>query len=138
MEEIHRKSLRERRPRCKHQFPRLLAMYEPRTWVRYSLRRQGNDILPSGSICGRVGHEADLAKVSSTAVSRFCGKRSQNLNDFQLLCNATIMPSIDLDSSSDEGGDYTTTNVTLGYASQDATSDDISHLGGHSVRLLQS
>lgn len=39
----------------------------------------------------------------------------------------------DLDSSSDEEGDYTTTNVTLGYASNESAGDDISHLGGIST-----
>ncbi|ORY12776.1 programmed cell death protein 2 [Clohesyomyces aquaticus] len=33
--------------------------------------------------------------------------------------------------SSDEGEDYTETNVLLGYASQEATSDTVSHLGGY-------
>jgi hypothetical protein len=39
----------------------------------------------------------------------------------------------DMDSSSDDEGDYTTTSVTLGYAAPDASGDEISHLGGYSV-----
>lgn len=35
--------------------------------------------------------------------------------------------------SSDEGEDYTETNVLLGYASKEASSDTVSHLGGHPV-----
>lgn len=38
-------------------------------------------------------------------------------------------------SSSDDEGGYTTTNVTLGYASLESTGDDISHIGGHPVFL---
>lgn len=37
--------------------------------------------------------------------------------------------------SSDEGEDYTETNVLLGYASQGASGDAISHLGGSPVGL---
>lgn len=37
--------------------------------------------------------------------------------------------------SSDEGEDYTETNVLLGYATKDATGDAISHIGGAPVRL---
>ncbi len=44
------------------------------------------------------------------------------------------MPSYDSDSS-DEGEDYSTTNVTLGYASTEPTGDEISHLGGHPTWL---
>ena len=36
--------------------------------------------------------------------------------------------------SSDEGEDYTETNVLLGYATKDATGDAISHIGGAPVR----
>ncbi|KAJ8105977.1 hypothetical protein OPT61_g9845 [Boeremia exigua] len=36
--------------------------------------------------------------------------------------------------SSDEGEDYTETNVLLGYATKDATGDAISHIGGTPVR----
>lgn len=36
-------------------------------------------------------------------------------------------------SSSEDEGEYTTTNVTLGYASKEPTVDDISHVGGHPV-----
>ncbi|KAF2714092.1 hypothetical protein K504DRAFT_368994 [Pleomassaria siparia CBS 279.74] len=39
------------------------------------------------------------------------------------------MPSYDSDSS-DEGEDYTETNVLLGYASTQSTGDSISHIGG--------
>ncbi|KAJ4348350.1 uncharacterized protein N0V89_009724 [Didymosphaeria variabile] len=39
------------------------------------------------------------------------------------------MPPVDSDSS-DEGEDYTETNTLLGYASQSASGDAISHLGG--------
>ncbi|KAK5057719.1 hypothetical protein LTR84_011720 [Exophiala bonariae] len=44
------------------------------------------------------------------------------------------MPNYDSDSS-DEGADYSTTNVTLGYATTEPTGDDISHLGGHPTWL---
>ena len=37
--------------------------------------------------------------------------------------------------SSDGGEDYTETNVLLGYAATEATSDAISHLGGTPVRM---
>lgn len=37
------------------------------------------------------------------------------------------------DSSSDEEGDYTITNVILGYASEEPVGDEISHTGGHPV-----
>ncbi|KIY02491.1 uncharacterized protein Z520_00956 [Fonsecaea multimorphosa CBS 102226] len=37
--------------------------------------------------------------------------------------------------SSDDGDDYSTTNVTLGYATVESTGDDISHLGGHPTWL---
>lgn len=36
--------------------------------------------------------------------------------------------------SSDEGEDYTETNVLLGYATKEATGDAISHIGGAPVR----
>ncbi|KAK4942535.1 hypothetical protein LTR10_017664 [Elasticomyces elasticus] len=45
------------------------------------------------------------------------------------------MPPYESDSSSDDGEDYSTTNVTLGYASADSTGDDISHLGGYPTWL---
>ncbi|KAJ9611404.1 hypothetical protein H2200_004588 [Cladophialophora chaetospira] len=44
------------------------------------------------------------------------------------------MPPYDSDSS-DDGEDYSTTNVTLGYASPESTGDEISHLGGHPTWL---
>lgn len=44
------------------------------------------------------------------------------------------MPPYDSDSS-DEGDDYSTTNVTLGYAATDSTGDDVSHLGGYPTWL---
>ncbi|KIW88923.1 uncharacterized protein Z519_10407 [Cladophialophora bantiana CBS 173.52] len=37
--------------------------------------------------------------------------------------------------SSDDSEDYSTTNVTLGFATTDSTGDDISHLGGHPTWL---
>ena len=43
------------------------------------------------------------------------------------------MPPYD-SGSSDEGEDYTETNVLLGYATKDATGDAISHIGGAPVR----
>lgn len=42
------------------------------------------------------------------------------------------MPPYDSDSS-DEGEDYTETNVLLGYASEEPSSDIISHIGGNPV-----
>lgn len=42
------------------------------------------------------------------------------------------MPPYDSESS-DEGEDYTETNVLLGYATKDATGDAISHIGGAPV-----
>jgi pre-rRNA-processing protein TSR4 len=47
------------------------------------------------------------------------------------------MPPYDSESS-DEGEDYTETNVLLGYATEDATGDAVSHLGGAPVRLYLS
>jgi pre-rRNA-processing protein TSR4 len=47
------------------------------------------------------------------------------------------MPPYDSESS-DEGEDYTETNVLLGYATEDATGDAVSHLGGAPVRLYSS
>lgn len=44
------------------------------------------------------------------------------------------MESYDSDSSLDEGIEYSETNVSLGYASKDTTTDTISHLGGFPVR----
>lgn len=44
------------------------------------------------------------------------------------------MASYDSDSSGAEDGDYTETNVLLGYASKEATDDTTSQLGGHAVR----
>jgi pre-rRNA-processing protein TSR4 len=41
-------------------------------------------------------------------------------------------------SSEDENDGYTTTNVTLGYASHEPVGDDISHLGGHSTWIDDS
>jgi hypothetical protein len=42
----------------------------------------------------------------------------------------------DYDSdSSNEGENYTETNVLLGYATQDATGDAVSHLGGVPVNV---
>ncbi|KAF2122549.1 programmed cell death protein 2 [Lophiotrema nucula] len=42
------------------------------------------------------------------------------------------MPPYDIDSSDEgDGDDFTETSVLLGYASSEATSDAISHLGGH-------
>jgi pre-rRNA-processing protein TSR4 len=43
------------------------------------------------------------------------------------------MPPYDSESS-DEGEEYTETNVLLGYATEDATGDTVSHLGGAPVR----
>lgn len=43
------------------------------------------------------------------------------------------MPPYDSESS-DEGEDYTETNVLLGYATKDATGDAVSHIGGVPVR----
>lgn len=45
------------------------------------------------------------------------------------------MSTTKYDSSSDDEGDFTTTDVTLGYASVETTGDEVSHIGGHSVRL---
>lgn len=42
------------------------------------------------------------------------------------------MPPYD-SGSSDEGEDYTETNVLLGYATKDATGDAVSHIGGAPV-----
>lgn len=44
-----------------------------------------------------------------------------------------IMAPYDSDSS-DDGEEYTETNVLLGYATEDATGDAVSHLGGAPVR----
>jgi pre-rRNA-processing protein TSR4 len=47
------------------------------------------------------------------------------------------MPPYDSDSSDGED-DYTETNVLLGYAATEPTSDIISHIGGQPVGLLQT
>ena len=39
----------------------------------------------------------------------------------------------DSESSDDESGNFTTTNVLLGYASKEVTDDDFSQLGGYPV-----
>lgn len=43
------------------------------------------------------------------------------------------MAPYDSDSSDGEDGDYTVTNVLLGYTTKDAKEDTISHLGGRPV-----
>ncbi len=43
------------------------------------------------------------------------------------------MADYESDSSGAEGGDYTETNVLLGYASKDPSDDTISYLGGRPV-----
>lgn len=43
------------------------------------------------------------------------------------------MPPNDSDSSDDESGSFTTTNVLLGYASKEPTDDEFSQLGGYPV-----
>jgi hypothetical protein len=48
-----------------------------------------------------------------------------------ILCK---MAPYDSDSSDGEGNDYTVTNVLLGYPSEEARDDAISHLGGRPVR----
>ena len=50
--------------------------------------------------------------------------------------SALLMASYDSDSSLDDQTDYTETGVLLGYASQEATEDAISHLGGIPVPNL--
>ncbi len=57
----------------------------------------------------------------------------RSLNRAPKTSSAYAMSGIDADSSSEDEGDYKTTSVTLGYASIEATGDDISHLGGHPV-----
>jgi pre-rRNA-processing protein TSR4 len=44
------------------------------------------------------------------------------------------MPNYDSESS--DGEDYTETNVLLGYANKQATSDAVSHIGGEPVSRL--
>lgn len=44
----------------------------------------------------------------------------------------------DSDSSDDNGGSFTTTNVMLGYASREPTDDNFSQLGGYPVRASSS
>lgn len=48
------------------------------------------------------------------------------------------MPSKDSDSSDEETGSFTTTNVLLGYASKEPTDDAFSQLGGYPVRFRAS
>jgi pre-rRNA-processing protein TSR4 len=45
------------------------------------------------------------------------------------------MPPYDSDSSGDEE-DFTETNVLLGYATNQPTSDTVSHLGGYPVGIM--
>ena len=40
----------------------------------------------------------------------------------------------DSDSSDNESGSFTTTNILLGYASKEPTDDDFNQLGGYPVR----
>jgi hypothetical protein len=42
----------------------------------------------------------------------------------------------DSDSSIDDAGDYTETNVLLGYASKESTEDSVSQLGGYPVNYI--
>lgn len=46
------------------------------------------------------------------------------------------MAPYDSDSSEGEDGDYTETNVLLGYASKEPGEDTISYLGGRPVRMI--
>jgi hypothetical protein len=62
---------------------------------------------------------------------------STSLNIPKLENLVAKMPPYDSESS-DEGEDYTETNVLLGYATEDATGDAVSHLGGAPVRLYSS
>lgn len=70
---------------------------------------------------------------------RYCASETQNQDtDFLLELRTKIartMDPYDSDSSIDDAGDYTETGVLLGYASEEATDDTISHLGGWPVRL---
>lgn len=50
-----------------------------------------------------------------------------------ILNDSTNMADYDSDSS---GAEDIETNVLLGYASKEPTSDDFSQLGGHPVRIL--
>lgn len=52
----------------------------------------------------------------------------------EIYTRTTRMAPYDSDSS-DDGGDYTETNVLLGYAAREATGDAISHIGGAPVRI---
>ncbi len=45
------------------------------------------------------------------------------------------MPPNDSDSSDEESGSFTTTNVLLGYASKEPTDDVFSQLGGYPVSI---
>jgi hypothetical protein len=57
----------------------------------------------------------------------------QNNQSRKYTTESTKMAPYDSDSS-DDGGDYTETNVLLGYAAKEATGDTISHIGGAPVR----
>jgi len=50
---------------------------------------------------------------------------------------SVTMPRDESDSSDEEGSLYTTTNVTLGYASKEPTDDPFSQLGGLPVSSPQ-
>lgn len=52
---------------------------------------------------------------------------------FTFCADNTSMPPYDSDSS-DDGEDYTETNVLLGYAAKEPSGDSVSHLGGTPVR----
>jgi len=47
----------------------------------------------------------------------------------------STMPPNDSDSSDEESGSFTTTNVLLGYASKEPTDDVFSQLGGYPVSI---
>lgn len=90
----------------------------------------------SGSHCGALSDKAELEitffrclKIPIAGPDCAPVPRHNVLVD----CTSANMSSKDIDLSSDEEGDYTTTNVTLGYASVELTGDDISQVGGYPV-----
>lgn len=66
----------------------------------------------------------------------YSSKSSQKIKNMQTPCSHSHddkMASYDSDSSFDDDENLTETNVLLGYASEDATDDAFSQLGGRAV-----
>jgi hypothetical protein len=85
----------------------------------------------ANSTVGRLG--AMASNRSATALAASCPKKFDPAKTTKHRERAK-MADYDSDSSN-EGENYTETNVLLGYATQDATGDAVSHLGGVPVNI---